>query len=594
MTDKVEVQAGTLEEGLANGYALLDPHPEAALMQAQTLLKLGSDARVFRLAASAHRRLDQAREAEAAELAAIEHSLTVPELKAAAGAEHEGRSAEAAAATAAWLERHPDDLLAMTISAEAAISMKLLGEGEQLLRRVLERAPGFLRASMFLARGLMLQCRIGEAIEVMTRAVARAPDNLSANKFLAQLQAEARDYEGAAATYERLLGRHDKEAELWVSYGDMLRFLGRRTDSELAYRRAIFCDGGYGAGWWGLASLDANALADKDVARMEAALVERRDKPEDVGALHFSLGEAFDKRGRYEEAFEEFAAGNALRRKAQPYDPASLTDEISRSIEFFTRHRLEAQTSAAGDAGPIFIVGMPRSGSTLIERILGGHPEIEATGELPIIPRIVEVLSARGGGVGGFRDVVAKIDHAGLRRLGGTYLERSPEYRKSDKPRFTDKLHMNWRHIGFLRMILPGAKMIDVRRDALDCCWSNFKLLFTRGHPAASDLDHIGRFYRDYVRMMDHMDAVAPGAVLRVGYEDVIDDAEREARRIFSFLGVEFNAQSLDFHTSAEPVATASSEQVRRPLNRSGIGTWRPYAQWLAPLREALGPLADA
>ena len=595
MSDKVEVRGGTLEEGLANGLHLLQEHPDAALTQARTLLKLGKDPRVLRLAAAAHRKLGQATEAEAAELAAIQHSLPIPQLKAAAQAEHEGRSLDAAGLAAQWLEAHPDDLLAMTVSAEAAISMRRLPEGEQWLRRVLERAPGFLRASMFLARDLMLQSQLGDAVEVMKQAVARVPDNVPSNKFLAQLQAEARDFEGAAATYEKLLGRHDKEAELWVSYGDMLRFIGRRTDSELAYRRAIFADPGYGAAWWGLASLDARALTDKDLARMEKALAERGDKPEDAGALHFSIGEALEKRRDHEKAFEHFAAGNRLRVKAQPYDPAELTDEVDRSIAFFTADYFAGRSRGAlADDSPVFIIGMPRSGSTLIERILGGHSQIEAAGELPIVPRMVEVLSAHGGGVGHYRDMLARLDGGALSRLGQTYLERSREFRKSKKPRFTDKLHMNWRHVGFIHAILPGAKIIDVRRDPVDCCWSNFKLLFTRGHPAASSLDHIGLFYADYVRMMDHMAAVAPDAILRIRYEDVVDDVEREARRMLGFLGLEFEPRCVDFHELAEPVATASSEQVRQPINRKGIGVSRPYERWLGPLREALGPLANS
>ena len=594
MTDRIQVRGGSVEEGLANGRQLLEQHPEAALTQAQTLLKLGPDPRALRLAAAAHRKLGEATEAEAAELAAIQQSLSSPQMKAAAQAEHEGRSGEASAIAARQLAKEPDDLLAMTISAEAAITLRRLDDGERLLRPVLDRAPGFLRASMFLARSLMLQCRITEAIRVMTDAVMRVPQNVPANKFLAQLQAEARDYEAAASTYERLLGPHDKEAELWVSYGDMLRFLGRRTDSELAYRRAIFADSGNGSAWWALASLDASALADKDLARMESALADRRDKPEDAGALHFALGEASDKRTRYAEAFEHFSEGNRLREKAQPCDPSTLTAEVDNSIALFTPEFFASRSGqAVQDASPVFIIGMPRSGSTLIERIIGRHSQVEAAGELPIVPRMVEVLSARGGGVGQYRDVVSSLAATRLRQLGETYLDRAREFRNSEKPRFTDKLHMNWRHIGFIHLLFPNARIIDVRRNPLDCCWSNFKLLFTRGHPAASNLEHIGRFYADYVRMVDHLDAVGAGSVLRVQYEDIVDNVEVQTRRMLDFLGLKFEEQCIDFHLSTEPVATASSEQVRRPINRQGIGVWKNYEKWLGPLIKALGPLAE-
>lgn len=595
MTEKIAVRSGSVEQALDNGRKLLTEHPDAALTQARTLLKLGPDPRVLRLAAAAHRKLGQAAEAEAAELAAIQQSLPIPRLKAAAQAEYEGRSGEASALAAEHLLHEPDDLLAMTISAEAAISLRRLPEGEALLRAVLERAPPFLRASMMLGRCLTLQCRMADAISVMEQAVTRAPHSVPARKLLAQFRAEAGDFAGAAATYERILAQHDREADLWVSYGDMLRFLGRRTDGALAYRRGLLVDQASGLPWWGLADLDPGAITDKDITRMEAALEERANKPEDSGPLHFALGAVLDKRGQYTEAFKHFVEGNRLRQVAQPYDPSTLTDETVRSIELFTRNFYASRASdAAADDSPIFIIGMPRSGSTLVERIVGRHSQVEGTGELPVIPRIVESLSMRGGGIGKYREILAELPAPQLRDLGELYLRGAQEFRKSNKCWFTDKLHMNWRHVGFIHLILPKAKIIDVRRGAMDCCWSNYKLLFTRGHPAASSLQHIGRFYADYVRMMDHMSAVAPEAVLRVRYEDVVENIQGETRRILDFIGTPFEEECLEFHLSSDPVATASSEQVRRPLNREGIGSAVPYAKWLDPLRDALGPLADA
>lgn len=594
MSNKIDVRGGTVEQGLENGRKLLARHPEAALTQAQTLLKLGPDPRALRLAAVAHRKLGQAAEAEGAELAAIQHSLPIPRLKAAAQAEYEGRSGEASALAAQQLLYEPDDLLAMTISAEAAISLRKLVEGERLLRKVLERAPSFLRASMMLGRNLTLQCCMADAIHVMELAVSRAPQNGPANKLLAQFRAEAGDYAGAAAAYERLLAQNDQETDLWVSYGDMLRFLGRRTDGALAYRRGLHVDEASGLPWWGLADLDPGAITDKDVARMEAALEKRANNPADVGPLHFALGAVLDRRGQHADAFKHFAEGNRLRQVAQPYDPSTLTSEIDRSIELFTSNFYASRASDAvlNDA-PIFIIGMPRSGSTLVERIIGRHSQVEGTGELPVIPRIVESLSVKGGGIGKYREILSDHLSSQLRDIGELYLRGAHEFRKTNKRWFTDKLHMNWRHVGFIHLILPKAKIIDVRRDAIDCCWSNYKLLFTRGHPAASSLEHIGRFYTDYVRMMDHMSAVAPEAVLRVRYEDVVENIQGETRRILDFIGSPFEKECLEFHLSSVPVATASSEQVRRPLNREGIGSAKPYEQWLDPLREALGDLAE-
>jgi hypothetical protein len=234
---------------------------------------------------------------------------------------------------------------------------------------------------------------------------------------------------------------------------------------------------------------------------------------------------------------------------------------------------------------------MPRSGSTLVERILGRHSRIEALGELPLVPHIVDSVALEDRD-SALESRFAALDAERLGELRGRYLDRASERRRSDRPFTTDKLHMNWRHLPLILRMLPEARVIDVRRSALDCCWSNYKLL-SRGHPASADLRDLGRYFSDYVRLMDHIDHVAPGRIHRLRYEALVDDVEGETRKMLDHVGVAFEPRTLDFHLSDQPVATASSEQVRRPLNREGIGAWRPYAQWLGPLREALGPLAD-
>ena len=593
MPEQPEIRPGTIDDGLRNGWMLLDDHPRLALQQAQTLLKAARDARALRLAAEAHRRLGQPTEAAEAELAAIQVNLDVPQLAEAARAEAEGRSGDASRIAAEYLSRHPGDLLAATISAESAITLRRLPEAERLLKSVLERAPIFLRGAMLYTQALNLQSRVTDARAAADEFLARLPGAEAMLRLKADLATQARDYETAAATYEFILTQVDRDVLLWATYADSLRFLGRAMDSRLAYQRALVLDGGSGPAWWGLVNLDPAAVSDDEIARMEQALAERADQPEDAGQLHFALGAVFDKRGRYADAFSHFAEGNRLRLAAQPYDPSSLGDEVDRSIAVFTKPFYAKRNAfAVSEDSPIFIVGMPRSGSTLAERVLGGHSEIEAAGELPVMPRIVESLSVEAGGVGRYRELLPEMSGQRIHELGALYVQRAREFRTTDRPRFTDKLHMNWRHIGLIHLILPKAKIIDVRRDAMDCCWSNYKLLFARGHPAASDFEHIARFYADYVRMMDHMDAVAPGAVLRVQYEELVDDLEGGTRRMLDYLGLPFEPECLDFQRSKDPVATASSEQVRRPLNREGIGASGPYAQWLGPLRDALGPLA--
>ena len=589
-----EVRGGSVEEALANGRRLLDGHPKAALQQAETLLKLGPDPRALRLAAAAHRRLGEIKKAEAAEIVAIEAALPNPRLKAASQAEHEGRIEEASMIAAAFLKEQPDDLLAMTISAEAAVSARRLTIGEQMLRTVLARAPHFLRAAVILAKCLMLQSRIPAAIEAVEEILKRKPDDPIVLRLKARLLSDTRDYDQAAAIFERLISLDDREIDLWVNYASNLRFIGRKLDAELALRRALSMDKGNGSAWWQIADLKSGAISDADVAAIREALVERESNIIEATNLHFALALALDHRREFAEAFDHFSKGNFGRRRVLPYDPAETSREVDSAIRLFnSRYFADRSATANRDSSPIFIVGMPRSGSTLLERIIGGHSAIEAAGELPIMPRIVEQLAAENGGHDRYGKHLQRLSGAQFAQIGQTYMDRSEAFLKTDRPRFTDKLHMNWRHLGLVHAALPNARIIDVRRNPIDCCWSNYKTQFANGHPASNDLTEIALFYNDYVRFMDHIRDVAFDRVLTVDYEVLVDDIEGQTRRILDFLGLEFEPGCLDFHLSKEPVATASSEQVRRPLNREGIGAWKPYRQWLGPLIEALGPLAE-
>ena len=588
------VRGGTVEEGLANGRLLLAEHPEAALTQAEALLKLGPDPRALRLAAAAHRKLGETKKAEAAEIVAIEAALANPRLKAASQAESEGRTEEASRIAAAFLKEQPDDLLALTISADTAITARRLEPGEQMLRHVLSRAPQFIRAAMLLAKCLMLQSRLPDAVEAVEEVLKRKPDNGVALRLHARLLSDTRDYDRAAAIYERLISLDDREIDLWINYASTLRFMGRRQDAELALRRALSMNKGHGGAWWQIADLSPAAITDRDLETIREALTDRAHNVVETTNLHFALALALDDRKQPAEAFEHFEKGNAGRLQVLPYEPAETSSEVTRSIQTFDRPYFARYASAASrDSSPIFIVGMPRSGSTMLERTLGRHSQIEAAGELPLMPRIVEALTGELGSADRYGKHLRQLSPDQVKLLGEQYLDRSQAFRKTNKRRFTDKLHMNWRHLGLIHTILPNARIIDLRRNPVDCCWSNYKTQFANGHPASNDLHHIGLFYRDYVRMMDHILAIAPDRVLDVRYEDVVDDIEGQTRRILSFLGLDFEPQCLDFHLSEEPVATASSEQVRRPLNREGIGAWKPYRQWLGPLFEALGPLAE-
>ena len=583
----VQTRGGSFEEGLANGRKLLAQHPAVALQQAQTLLRAGPDPRALQLAAAALRVLDRRDEAEQAELSAIKASFAIRELDDAAVAGREGREADARAGLERFLAKQPDNLLALTMAAEIDMSNWHLDAAEQRLRKVLERAPSFLRAIMFLVDCLRLQARVGEAISLVGDVVARKPGNAIALRKLADLLAESNQQEKAAEVYARVLEIDPSHVETWIIRAHMLRMLGRKKESEEAFRGALAIDPHSGAAWWGLANYFPSATTDADIETMKEALASRAESPQHGGPLHIALGAVAERRGDHAEAFRHFSEGKRLRAREHPDDAAENAENVEELISKLTPQRFASLAGAGCQSdAPIFIIGMPRSGTTLLERILSRHSQIEAAGELPVIARLVTSSGASSG------ERMATMGADEVTRLGELYVECSRDYRRGEKPRFIDKMNPNWFRAGLIRMMLPNARIIDLRRNALDCCWSNFKMMFAQGNVAANDQRRIARFYRDYVRMVEAVDAAAPGGILKVRYESLVDNAESETRRILEFLGLEYEPACMDFHLSSDAVATPSSEQVRRPINRDSIGSAEPYREWLGPMIEELGDLA--
>jgi hypothetical protein len=327
---------------------------------------------------------------------------------------------------------------------------------------------------------------------------------------------------------------------------------------------------------------------------MEAALAGEPER-DDRLHLHFALGKAYGDRGEAEPSFRHFAAGNALRKEELGHDPDAITTQVNQTIEVLTPEFLAARKDW-GDASPdpIFILGLPRAGSTLVEQILSCHSQIEGTMELPDMP-FLATREARAQGLHprDWPHAVAAMDAAKLAELGAEFLERTRIQRKTNKPFYIDKLPNNWTYAGFIKLVLPNAKLIDARRHPLDCCFSNFRQNFAKGQGFTYDLEHIGRYYADYVRAMAHYDRVMPGAVHRVIHERLLDDPEREVRALLDYLGLPFEEACLEFHRSERAVRTASSEQVRRPINRDGVAQWQPFEPWLGPLKDALGDLPE-
>jgi tetratricopeptide (TPR) repeat protein len=521
----------------------------------------------------------------------VQRGMRNPQLIEAAVAINEDRLHEAEPILRAHLKQDPLDVAAIRLMAQLAARIGRYKDSEALLRRALELAPNFIVARSNLAGVLYRQNRFEEAVATLNEVLAEESDNIAGRNLKAAALGRIGDYDEALALYDELTQRFPDHAKLWMSQGHLLKTVGRQDDSIAAYRRALDAEPTLGEVWWSLANLKTAKFDEADLAAMQAALAMPDLGDEDRFHLDFALGKAFDDRREAERAFSHYAAANRLRKQHQEYDPAIITDHVDRIIMRFTTEFLASRKGQGADApDAIFILGMPRAGSTLVEQILSSHSAVEGTMELPDMPAIA-MREGRGGGPAGWVDVVADMAPETLAELGNEFIERTRIQRKSDKPLFIDKLPNNWIYTGLIHLILPNAKIIDARRHPLDCCFSNFRQHFAKGQAFSYDLGDMGLYYADYVRAMAHFDAALPGRVHRVIHEALIDDPESEVRRMLAYLDLPFEDACLKFHENTRAVRTASSEQVRRPINRDGIEQWKPYEAWLGPLKDALGTL---
>ncbi len=492
------------------------------------------------------------------------------------------------------LRRHPDEPRGLAKLGELAMLLGALGQAEHFLRKAMLRGENSFAVRRNLASVLNQQERTDEA-RAMFEALAKESDDPT----IAALHALALDKLGhadeARAILERLIEAHPDQPHYRISYGHNLRAAGRVDEAVAAYRKATEIDYECGDAWWGLASIKSRIFTDADIETMRKGLRVAIDI-RNSAPMHFALARALHDRQHYAEAFEHYREGNRQRAESIGYNARELSDEIA-EIERVVTPAFAASLPAAsvGDAIPIFIVSLPRSGSTLLEQMLGSHAEIEPVGELPYAPAILrgamEMATRRGSAT--VPQLVAALSEEQAAAMGQDYLRRATLHRRTDAPYFVDKLPHNWSNILFLRKILPQAKFIDIRRPAMDCCFSNFTQSFSRAHASSFALEDIGQCYVDYVRLMTHLDRVAPGLVHHIDYAAMVSDPEPHLRAALTHLGLEWDAAVLEFHKLDRVVRTPSSEQVRRPLNRDGMEVWRPYAEWLGPLREALGKLAE-
>jgi tetratricopeptide (TPR) repeat protein len=493
-----------------------------------------------------------------------------------------------------YLKQRPTDVAAIRMMAELAARVGRLMDSENLLRRAIELAPGFTAARANLATVLYQQNRSAEAIAELERIERDGAAHLGHASLKAAAFGRIGGHEEALGLYRQLLDARPDEPKLWMSYGHILKTVGEQAQSIAAYRRAIGIRPTLGEAWWSLANLKTIRFDDTDVAAMKAALGSADLTPDDRFHLHFALGKAFEDRKDFEASFAHYADGNRLRRKRLDYDPNVMTDHVDRSMALFTPDFFAERAGRGCPApDPIFILGLPRAGSTLVEQILSSHPAIEGTAELPDIPAIARRLDVRKrkGDESFYPECLADMSEGELKALGEEYLERARIQRFTDRPLFIDKLPNNWAHVGLIRTILPNARIIDARRHPLACGFSNFKQHYARGQKFSYDLSEFGHYYRDYVRLMRHFDQALPGYVHRVIHEQLVENPEAEVRRLLDFLDLPFDPACLAFYDNPRAVRTASSEQVRRPISRDGLEQWRAFEAWLDPLKDALGPV---
>jgi tetratricopeptide (TPR) repeat protein len=491
----------------------------------------------------------------------------------------------------------------VTAIAEAALvnAARLLPanpEGAaQQAREVLKLSPGHLEATLLLARALSLQGQPHEAARLLEPLAAAPEPEVRVFLELGAALIAWGETARALACYQILTQRFPDDARGWMALGHVFAILSRPAESIAAYRQAMAREPSLGEAYWSIANLKTAPFTAADVDAMRAQLARNELSPEDRFHLEFALGKALEDSGDYPRAFAHYTRANALRRALLPYSAARTHDYVERLKQVFTAELFAARSGTGTPAAdPIFIVGLPRSGSTLVEQILASHSAVEATAELHIVPRLTRSLTAasKDGPLRRYPETVPGLSAARLAALGERYLTQAKIHRKRGRPFFLDKMPNNFFHVGLIHLILPNAKIIDVRRHPLACGVSCFTHHFAFGQPFLYGLEDIGYYYADYANLMAHFDAVLPGRVHRVSYERLIADPEGEIRKLLDYCGLPFEQNCLAFHATERPVLTASAQQVRQPLNDRGLDRWRHFDRWLGPLKAALGATLES
>ena len=601
--------AGSLAVALGHGERLLATAPAMAARQAREILAMvpgepaaldllaralaraSEDPEGWRILADARFAAGDGAGADRAYNAAVRTAVHDPAMREAAAALAGGRIAVAEPILRSQLKRAPTDVAAMRMLAEIAGRLGRYADAEALLTRAVELAPGFGAARQNLVLMLYRQNKAADALPHLERLLADAPDDAGLRNLHAAALGQVGEYDRAVGIWQALLAAHPDQPKAWMSYGHVLKTVGRAGDSADAYARAVTLAPGLGEAWWSLANLKTWRFDAAQIATMRGRLAGALED-EDRLHLEFALGKAAEDAGDAAQAFAHYARGNAIGHARGGYNPVETARLADRSAALFTPAFFAAH-GAGGDPAPdpIFVVGMPRAGSTLIEQILSSHPLAEGTMELP---EMVAIARRLGGKDKRYPDALAGLGVEERSALGHEYIAATRIYRKTDRPFFIDKMPNNWAHAGLIALILPNAKIIDARRHPMANGFSAWKQHFARGQGFTYDLGELGRYIRDYTRTMAALDRALPGRVHRVIYEAMVADTEAQVRALLDYCGLPFDPACFAFHETKRAVRTPSAEQVRQPIYARAVDEWQQYDTMLHPLRAALGDVLDA
>jgi tetratricopeptide (TPR) repeat protein len=511
-------------------------------------------------------------------------------------AEHHkaGRLDEAEKLCRQVLQKNPLHVDALRMLGLIAAAAGDLDEAENLLRQALSEAPDHVPAMFELGRVLKEMDRPEDAIEVYTQLLEQQPDNPKAHYRMAGALAPAALTREAAQAYRRCLELAPRHSGAWLGLGHMLKTLGEQEEGIAAYHRCLELEPDFGEAYYSLANLKTYRFDDAEIEEMQQRMVNEEVKDSSAVNFLFALAKAHEDRGDYQQAWHYYEQGNARQRMLVSYDPVQTETTNDELLAFFNADFFNTTAGMGNpDPAPIFVLGLPRSGSTLVEQIVASHSQVEGTSELPYIGRLSKSLNRNRADGMNYPQVLSELEARHFDRLGQEYLEMAARHRVEGTPRFIDKMPNNFPSVGFIHSILPNAKIIDARRHPLDACVGNLRQLYAKGQTFSYDQCDIGEYYLQYRRMMDHWDQVLPGRVLRVQYEDTVTDLKSQVRRILDYLELPWEDACLNYHDTDRAVRTASSEQVRQPIYTSGVGFWKNYEPYLDELQEILEPVLN-